>query len=67
MEDFKCTEVKTTKVMNANRFFWDSWLKIWKNHLFPSMGPNWSVALDTRAMCRIGRVIFSPTENVYNT
>ncbi len=26
---------------SIDRFFWDSqWLKIWKNHLCPSMGPN---------------------------
>ncbi len=37
------------KEMSANRFFWDShWLEIWKNHLFPSMGPNrGSVAMDS--------------------
>ncbi len=37
------------KVMNANRFFWDShWLEIWSNHLFPSMGPNGGiVAVDS--------------------
>jgi hypothetical protein len=29
------------KEMNANRFFWDShWLKIWSNHICPSIGPN---------------------------
>ncbi len=32
---------KTTYVPLWDRFFWDSqWLKIWKNHLCPSMGPN---------------------------
>jgi hypothetical protein len=37
------------KVMNANRFFWDShWLEIWSNHFYPSMGPNGgSVAMDS--------------------
>jgi hypothetical protein len=36
------------KELNANRFFWDShWLKIWSNHLCPSLGPNGgSVAMD---------------------
>ncbi len=42
--DLKCREVKNLIFpieINANRFFWDShWLKIWKNHLCPSMGPN---------------------------
>jgi hypothetical protein len=38
------------KEMNANRFFWDSyiWLEIWSNHLCPSLGPNGgSVAMDS--------------------
>ncbi len=36
------------KETNANRFIWDSyWLKIWKNHFCPSMGPNGrSVAME---------------------
>ncbi len=38
-----------TPETNANRFFWDfHWLEIWRNHLFPSMGPNGgSVAMDS--------------------
>jgi hypothetical protein len=37
------------KEINANLFFCDPyWLEIWKNHLFPSMGPNGgSVAMDS--------------------
>jgi hypothetical protein len=37
------------KEILANRFFWDShWLKIWSNHLLPSMGPNGgNVAMDS--------------------
>jgi hypothetical protein len=37
------------KVINANRFFWDShWLEIWSNHLFNSMGPTGGiVAMDS--------------------
>jgi len=34
------------KVMNANRFFWDShWLEIWSNHLYPSMEPNGGIVV----------------------
>jgi hypothetical protein len=48
MGDLKCREVKAG-FWNANRFFWDShWLKIWKNHSCPSMGPNdGRVAIDS--------------------
>jgi hypothetical protein len=37
------------KIINANRFFWDShWLEIWSNHFSPSMGLNGgSVATDS--------------------